>query len=175
MTCIVGVEHDGAVWMGGDSAVSGGGSGDDTVHVLAHRKVVERGGMLLGLAGHLGACTYAALVPAPDGFVCGDVRSYVAEVVLPPIRARLKDADLGGEPCDLLVGVGGRLLYACTDGSVHGYACGYGAIGSGSSVALGALYALTRVAPEERLQLALAAAGTHCASVAPPYYVLRGG
>ena len=171
MTCIVGLEDAGKVWLGGDSAVSW--TGDDAVHAVSHKKVVRRGGLLIGLAGHLGACTLAASVAAPEPYDGGDPREHVLVSLVLPLRATLKKAGLLDEPCDLLIGCGGKLLYAGTDGAVHGFRDGCGAIGSGSSYALGALHA-ARGTPKLRLRRALEATAHYCASVAGPFYFLHG-
>ena len=169
MTCVCAVEHGGKVYMGGDSAVSW--SCDDAVFVATHRKVIRRGGMLLGLAGNLGTCTVAAAGLRPEPYVSGDPRTHILTAVLLPLRALLAEAKMDAEGCDLLIGCASRIYFAGLDGAVHGFDAGYAAIGSGSSYALGSLHT-SRGTPAKRVRQALSAAVAHCASVGGPLYVL---
>ena len=169
MITIAGLEHNGRVYLAGDSAVSW--SSDDAIHAATHRKIVRRGGMLIGFAGALSACTVAAAGVAPEPYTGGDIRSHVLCAVALPVRQLLRDAGNIDEACDLLVACAGRLWFVGVDGSVHGFRSGYGAIGSGSGYALGSLYS-TKGNPTTRVKLAVQAAVEHCSSVCGPVYAM---
>lgn len=169
MTTVAGLEHRGRVWMGADSAVSW--SNDDAVFSAPHRKIVRRGGMLIGLAGNLSTCTVAAAGLRPEPYMCGDPRAHILSAVVLPLRELFRNANLDAEGADMLLACAGRLWFSSLDGSVHGFRCGYGAIGSGSSYALGSLHG-SRGEPRKRVRMALGAAIEHCSSVCGPAYVM---
>ncbi len=172
MTCIVGLEDAGTVWLGGDSCVSW--DADGAAHACTHDKVIKVGAMLVGFAGDLAAATVAAycIAEPPEGLA--RPRAYLALAFAPAIRGGLKDAGVDGE-LDMLVGLAGRLWFVGSDGAVHGFEQGFGAIGSGSSYAQGALYAMHGIEPLSRVKVALEAAAASCNGVGPPYKILRGG
>ena len=170
MTCVAGVEHRGRVYIGGDSCVSW--SSDDVTSTTLTPKVVAHGPLLIGWAGDLGPCCLVAhswKPPEPSG----EPLRYVAGSLVPSLREALRDANMRDAAVYLLIGYAGRLVYADSDGAVHAFGEGYGAIGCGASVALGALYALDCIEPGQRISAALEAAGRHCPGVGPPYHVLN--
>ena len=171
MTCIVGLEHAGAAWMGWDSCVS---SDDGGEYAAAHDKVVTVGPMLIGFAGDLAAATVAAYAVRPPADSVGDVREYLATELVPVIRRVLKDSDVDGG-LDMLIALSGEVWFGNSDGVVYRPRCGYGAIGSGAHCAIGALYALECIEPRQRVSIALEAAGHLCSGVGPPYRIVRGG
>ena len=73
-----------------------------------------------------------------------------------------------------LVGVKGRLFTVEDDYQVGASADGYAAVGCGSEIALGALFATarTRMSPERRLTVALEAAERFSAGVRGPFLCL---
>ena len=64
-----------------------------------------------------------------------------------------------------------RLYRIESDYSFGRSSLGYDAIGSGAAVALGALHASRGHAPRQRIDIALAAAAEHTASVRAPFVV----
>jgi hypothetical protein len=81
-----------------------------------------------------------------------------------------KDASIGG---NFLVGYKGKLYNIEADYQVGVPKAPFDAVGCGSDLALGALYATDGMKPEARLNAALAAASTFSAGVSPPFTILK--
>lgn len=81
-----------------------------------------------------------------------------------------KDATVGGT---FLVGYKGTLYTIASDYQVGIVHCGYDAVGCGSDIALGALHATKGKKPEARIKMALEAASTFSAGVAPPFILIK--
>lgn len=179
MTAIVGLVHEGTVYIGGDSAGVSGYS----MTVRADAKVFTVGPYLLGFTtsfrmGQL--IRYALDPPTPDG---SDLDRFMSTTFVDAVRACLKaggwakkdnDREEGGT---FLVGVAGRLFTIEDDYQVGASADGYAAVGCGSEIALGALFATarTRMAPERRIVVALQAAERFSAGVRGPFICLSQG
>jgi ATP-dependent protease HslVU (ClpYQ) peptidase subunit len=179
MTCIVGVKTPQGVFIGGDSA-STNDSGLQTI--LAGRKVFfigeEENRMLLGCTTScrmMQLLHYELQLPSyEDGM---DVEEYMVTRFVNAVRDCLKAGgfakkeDEKEEGGNFLIGYRGRLFEVQDDYQVSEPVNGYEAVGSGAKFALGSLYATPHLPPEERLELALAAATYHNAYVRPPYLV----
>lgn len=180
MTCIVGVEYEGDVWIGGDSA----GVGGWTVTLRADEKVFRCGEYLYGIAG---------------SFRCGNVLRYgfappeVPESVEPlvflntywidALRAALGEAgakkskegvEHAGNDFSFLLGFRRRLYYVDPDFQVGVSRAGYFATGSGEPAALGALHVASRLpalSGEDRVRFALEAAEAHNIGVRGPFTI----
>jgi hypothetical protein len=175
VTVIVGLVHNGVVYLGGDSA---GISGWDLT-VRADPKVFTVGPYAIGYTtsfrmGQL--LRYAFDPPKPDTV---KLDRFMVTTFVDAARAALKaggwakkdnEQEEGG---NWLVGVAGRLFEVCGDYQVAESANGYAAIGCGWQVACGALHATPTVAPRRRLQLALEAAQHHSAGVRGPFAYVR--
>lgn len=172
MTAVVGLVHDGAVHLGGDSAGVGGYS----LTVRADSKVFTNGPYVMGFTtsfrmGQL--LRYALKAPKPDG----DLEAFMATTFIDAVRdclrtgGWLKKENEREEGGNFLVGVGGQLFEIQSDYQICVAADGYAAVGCGYELALGALYATgrTRMAPEKRLQIALEAAERFSAGVRGPF------
>lgn len=173
MTAIVGLAHNGAVTIGGDSA----GVGDHySLTVRADSKVFSNGPYVMGFTSsfRMGQLLRWSLKgPEPDGDLAAFMSTTFVDAVRDTLRAGgwlKKDADReqGG---DFLVGVAGRLFCVQSDFQVAEAASGYAAVGCGYQIALGALYATarSRMTPERRLRNALAAAENFSAGVRGPF------
>lgn len=177
MTCIVGIAHKGRVWVGGDSAGTGGW--DQTIR--ADEKVFENGPMVFGFTtsfrmGQL--LRYGLTVPRHHPDV--DVMKYMCTSFIDAVRDTLKSggwaankdgAEKGGE---FLVGYRGRLFHIGSDYQVGESVDGYAACGCGESYALGSLYCTTGT-PDARITSALEAAAYFSAGVAGPFVTVVGG
>jgi len=176
MTAIVGLTRRGSVFIGGDSAGLCGLS----LSVRADAKVFRNGGYLFGFTSsfRMGQLIrYALSLPEPDG----DLDRFMVTKFVDGLRDCLKsggwarkeeEQELGGT---FLVGVRGRLFTVYDDYQVAKAADGYAAVGSGDSVALGALYATAGrgMRPRARIDLALRAAERFSAGVRGPFVCLR--
>jgi len=188
VTCIVGLEHQGAVYVGSDSA--GVDSDILEVRVRADDKVFLQcsGEMIVGFAGsfRLGQLARYSLqlpeLPAP-GCSDDDAMRYMVTCFVDSLRQALEaggaarvdhdsgEAELGGE---LLVGFRGRLFTVLGNYQVSRYADSYAACGAGAQVAMGALFAsrFAGTEPEDRVRLALRAASEYNTSIRPPFHIV---
>lgn len=178
MTCIVGIEHKGSVWLGGDSA---GVSGYDIVS-RADPKVftIADGSMLFGFTSsfRMGQLLRYSFKPprhranVPDmeylvGPFVDSVRSLYKEK---GFLRKDKEEELGGE---VLLGYRGLLYEVYEDFQVGRTSEGFSSVGAGADIALGALHATQGQAPETRAQVALEAAARFSAAVRGPFTVIK--
>lgn len=178
MTIIVGLEFEGRVWMGGDAGAVGG----DTITRLAHPKVFERSGILIGHSStfRLGNLLRYAGASFPEIPEDAEVCQWAATEFMDAVRDILKtgghamkenERESGGF---LLVGIRGKLLEINPDYGYVDSADGYLAIGSGTPFALGSLATTQELymTPEARIRLALEATVKHCNTTLAPFTVL---
>jgi len=172
VTAIVGLVEDGSVFIGGDSA---GVTGLDLA-VRADTKVFRKSGYLFGFTTsfRMGQLIHYALdLPKPDA----DLDRFMVTTFIDALRACLKaggwarkdsEREEGGT---FLVGVRGKLFAVYDDYQVGKAADGFAAVGCGSQIALGALYATagTGMKPKKRVEVALHAAERFSAGVRGPF------
>lgn len=174
MTCIVGVVKGSTVTIGADSAGVDGWE----VTSRSDSKVFLRGDYLVGFTtsfrmGQL--IRYVFEPPAPDD---RDQLEFMVMAFIPALRTCLEAGGFGkvehgvATGGGFLVGVRGRLFEVGQDYQVGESHHGYGAVGSGSSVALGALAVTARYEPEKRVRAALEAAQRHNMGVRGPFVVI---
>lgn len=176
MTCIVGLADCGSVYIGGDSA---GVAGLDLT-VRSDSKVFRSGEYVFGFTssfrmGQLLRYKLAAPPPPDD-----DVHRFMATVFVDMVRECLKAGGYARKSNEeesagcFLVGVRGRLFEIASDYQVGENLDGYAAVGCGSQVALGAMYAAPLVAtPYHRIKTALEAAERFSAGVRAPFAIVR--
>jgi ATP-dependent protease HslVU (ClpYQ) peptidase subunit len=174
VTCIVGIVENGKVTIGGDSA----GVAGYVVTIRSDPKVFRVGSFLIGFTssfrmGQLLRYTFHA-PELPEGM---DVFDYMVKMFAENARECLKtggyakkesEQESGG---NFLVGYAGRLFSVDSDYQIAESACGYMAIGSGSEVALGALFATQGQPVRGRIQTALTAAEQFTAYVRRPFII----
>lgn len=198
MTAIVGLEHGGKVYIGGDSAGSDGWRmtirSDEKVFVRQGAEDFSTGGsrnvheMVFGFTTsfRMGQLLHYALqiptMPATEA----EMDRWMVTTFIDAVRACLKaggyaakanEEETGGT---FLVGTRGRLYVVYDDYQVGRTADGYNAVGCGEEYALGALHALngagsTRAktpSPQAQIEAALEAASQFSTGVAGPYLVL---
>lgn len=174
MTVIVGLVHQGKVYMAGDRAMS-----DDTnIDSMLQPKVKRNGSLLIGYANNLGTGQLAQMIQFPDPPTSG-IEVYLRTDFVRTLKDAYEYYSIGVEihdaekaSADLLVGVHGHLFeMSTTDWSVAEY--GQAAIGSGMGYALGSLYS-TRDwdNPKKRLREAVQAAIRYTPSCQSPVDVL---
>jgi hypothetical protein len=180
MTCIVGVQQDGKVWIGGDSAGVSGYSitarGDD--------KVFTRDGYAFGFTTsfRMGQILrYDAELPDPDDDLAKtDPDAFLVSWFIPAVRTALTEggyttirnsSESGGT---FLLGMRGRLYSIESDFQIGRSRDNYMAVGCGDDLALGSLHTTSCIIhrPEARVMFALEAATHHSAGVAAPYTVV---
>lgn len=178
MTCIIGMEHKGKVWMGGDSA---GTAGNMNQRIRADKKVFVKGEIIIGFCGsfRMGDLLKHTLnIPTPKGGV--DPDSFMVNAFVDALRDCLetenKKAGLTGNDKlhpSILVGFRGRLYNVESDYQCGRPEDGYDSVGSGSSVAVGAMHGSRSItSPRKRIESALEAAARNDAAVRPPFHIL---
>jgi len=170
MTCIVGCEFDGKVYLGGD--IQGTGWNNKVVHTQP--KVFNKKGVIFGYTTsyRFGQLLEHSLpdpvVPENDT----EIYRWLISVLVPAIKAVLKENDYeGGGNC--LIGVKSQLWELQNDFSVLRSVKGYAAVGSGYEYATGAIHGrigslgkvMDRTEAIELVKLAIQAAGTYSPSV----------
>lgn len=179
MTCIVGVEHKGKVYIGGDSAGVSGYSisirDDKKVHVIDE--------FAFGFTSsfRMGQLLAYDFTPPKHPKKKGDMHYLVSDFVT-ALRALYKkggflhkhnEQETGGT---FLLGYRGKLYTVDSDFQVARTVDGYDSCGCGSDIALGALHSLTRqsptLKPEDVLKGALEGAAYHSAGVASPFHIV---
>lgn len=179
MTCIVGIEHDGGVLIGGDSQGTAGYSKT----IRADEKVFTFGPYVVGFTGsyRMGQLLRYRLnppIPGTDDF--NDLDRFIAVAFIEAVRDTLKDGGFASinnneeEGGNFLLGIAGRLYSIGCDFQFGRTSIGYLADGAGSDVALGSLHTSAQydISPWIRAELALDAASALNNTVAPPYTII---
>ena len=167
MTCIVGLEHEHGVTIGGDAAAVE----EDQVTTTAVPKVFERGEYLVGFANSFRAgqlIRFGLNVPPQS---CEDDFEHMATAFVKALEACLKPLP-EGESAVLLVGYRGALYYVDEDLHVGRSVHRYEAVGLGGPIATGSL-ATSFGSPFARVHGALMAAMRHSTSVRQPFTILE--
>ena len=177
MTCIVGLEHKGKVYIGGDSAAVE----NSNLQLTDSPKVFMKQGLIIG---YTWSFRMGQVIQYADAFPeikksAGNY-DYLIEVFVPYLRDLFKDAgwlkiensrDEGGQ---FLIGIRGQLFEINSDFSVLKMIDGFNAVGSGAYYALGALRILkhnTDKEPTIKVGLALEAAAYYSTSVSSPFVI----
>lgn len=176
MTCIVALEHQGKVYMGGDSAACEGWNICET----SRPKVFYLGNMVIGYTSsfRMGQLLqYNLSAPKREHSNNDDMRYLVAQFI-PAVRDCLK---VGGytkiennqeEGGIFLLGWYGKIYKITGDFQVLNTVGKFTAIGCAEHYAMGALAAMNVAGPEKAILRALEIAGTFSNGVRGPYYVL---
>ncbi len=180
MTCIVGVEAEGKVVIGGDSWTSDDWSGAP----LGSPKVFRSGEFAYGYAGSLRAGQVLEHIFVPPRLAPSPESSSIDRYMVASWATLLQNAMEGvsvestdAADWQFLVGLRSRLYVVESDYTVWRCARGYHAIGTGSELALGALHALragcSGFTPRVLVQLAIASACEHANTVRGPITVVE--
>jgi len=178
MTCIVGIEHKGVVYLGGDSA----GIGGLDIHTRLDEKVFKNDEFVMGFTTsfRMGQLLRYAFTP-PDRSTSKDDMAYLVTDFVDSIRAVYKEKGFMGRDSDddahgaetggtFLFGYRGKLYQVEEDFQIARTSDGFMACGCGESYALGSLLSTSHVSdPLERLRIALETASHFSAGVRGPY------
>lgn len=177
MTCIVGVEQDGFVYMAGDSIACSGYDSNTT----ACKKVFRVGDYVIGYTTsfRMGQILqYEVEFPCVSAN-CPDLTGFMVKEVVPLIREALKkggyttisdNVESGGQ---FMLGLMGQLFVFDSDFQVNRFVRGYNAIGCGAMYAMGALSILPDGLPaRSRLCAAMVAADRLCCGVGGPFFAV---
>jgi hypothetical protein len=175
LTTIVGIEHGGKVWLGGDSAIS---IGDDRIEIARDPKVWIRDGIAFGSAGSLRPFQLAKHTLKIPKLPRSQKPEALHVWLVKDLSAALRECwsvDTGKAPpekfaADLLLGVRGWLCYVDWDFAFMRPRSGVAALGTGGDSALGSLAATAHLKrPKERLVRALDTAAACTNGTRPPF------
>lgn len=174
MTCIIGLEYEGRVYIGGDSMSS---SGNDRLETRL-RKVFRAGPFLIGYTTsfRMGQILqyHLSVRQQQDGET--DER-YMVVAFVEAARECLKDKGFttinsnNEQAGSFLVGYKSSLYEVCSDFQVNQWVSGIATLGAGTEYALGAMVALDTLKPEERIKRALEITCQLCPTVCGPFVV----
>ena len=178
MTCIVGIEVEEGIYIGGDSQ----GSNGYTTRAVSTKKVFKTGKFVIGYTDsfRLGQLLEQNLVVSDQEENVEDLR-YIITVFIPALReclidggyCRIKDnAEHGGT---FLVGYKGSLYKVQNDYGVLTFSDGICAVGCGTTYALASMYTSMLLGqvddPVKVIHTALDTASYLSEGVAPPYTI----
>ena len=159
MTTIVAVQLDDRVIIGADNQTT---SGSGRKYNPPQRvKISERGKYIIAGAGDVRACDIAQVLWTPPNPTSTDRKNlyhFMLRKIIPSLKDALKEHDYKIDPNDneagflLLVAIDGQVFEIADDFSVTMSDHGIYAIGSGSSYAIGALFAKATIT--EALEIA---------------------
>lgn len=173
MTCIVGIAHEGVVYMGGDRAASDG----DSIIPLMNPKIELRNGWVYGYAGTIGIGQLMSFISLPSE--CDDPYTYIRLSIVEDMKNAIDAFSHAPENPDTswLIGRNGR-LFEISAGDWGVIEIKESSIGTGSTYALGSLYTTDKVYSESpdymriRLRLAVEAAITYSPDCLGPVDIL---
>lgn len=176
MTCIIGLEYKGKVYMGADSASSNSYS----INISGNPKLFRLGPFLIGFTS---SWRMGQLIQHQLGDVAiqttEDDLTYLVRCFIEPVRACLKDhgyamvkenQETGGY---FLVAFNERIYKVQDDFSVLYDVKGLQCAGSGEYYAEAAMLALTALPPKKRIREALRIAAVLSPSVCAPFHIER--
>jgi len=180
MTCIVGLMHDGIVYMGADSMASNG----YTRAIRKDKKVFKLKSTKGALAGFTTSFRMGQLLMYADNLIDDTVfvdHEYLVTHFIPSIQKLFEEGgfskNTSGELSagDFLLAYNNKLYTIFSDYQVAEDIENYASCGSGEPFALGSLYSTegSVLSPEERIHKALQAASAHCPTVSAPYYIMN--
>ena len=178
MTCIVSICQDGKVFMGGDSGASDAESG--SIGVVTSPKVFVKDEYIVGYSGNFRFgkfLQYSFEFPKVPSWVKDQkVDEFVNGLFVSALRKQITEFALEEKEKDfgILIGVRGHLFEMGDNYAAVELLNEYNAVGSGSEIARGVLYATgTWKDPIKRIRLALNASAEFNAFVRPPFTILE--
>lgn len=179
MTCIVGIQKNKWVWIGGDSAATSLNGGQK---LIQDSKVFKVNNLVFGVCGLPKVLNHLKFnVKFPNRKSTVNSRKYISSTLLPLIKKELIAADCventGGTYSfagAIMFGYAGVLYTIQSNFQVINNAANYDAIGSGSEIALGSLHS-TRGDnnTKRRILSALEASAANNSTVRPPYSIVK--
>lgn len=178
MTCIVGVECNSTVYIGGDSA----GISEYDICTRVDEKIFIKDEFVMGFAGsfRMGQLLrYVLKIPKRKLKIDDDDMQYLVSDFMDAVRTCYREKGVLTKSDDVEAGAGqfmfgyrGKLYTVEEDFQVARVTENYYAIGCASSVALGAMYACQVDDPHVRITCALEAAAKFNAGVREPFKIL---
>lgn len=182
MTCIVGLIDSGKIWMGGDAA---GTSSTFSQTIRKDKKIFVNGEMLFGFTSSYRMGNLLAYkLRVPKRGPAEDIFAWMVTDLVEAIRTCLKEGGFAKKELEqetggaFLVGVAGKLFTIWDDYQVSEAVDPWASVGSGSDVAVGAMYATSSRlsgivdSPQDRILTALRAAEANNAAVRGPFTLM---
>lgn len=178
MTCVVGYAEQGKIYVGADSAYGR----PNEILPRQDAKVFVNGSYIIGGSGCSRTNQILAHIFKPPKPPTRDIHAFMVQDFVEALRKTFKEAGVAGKDKDreeggeaeLVIGVRGKLFTLYRDYQVGVPADSFAACGAGLAYALGAMAALraTRMSPEKRVRIALAAAERYSPWVRRPFIVV---
>lgn len=155
MTCIVGIAHEGIVYIGGERSISDG----ESILSSPVSKVAVRDEWVYGYSGTIGIGQLLSIISLPraEGADFKTIKTKIVPALSVAIDNYAREA--AENDTQWLIGVRGR-LYEVSASDWGVVEVQYTAIGAGSQIALGSLYTSIGKSPLDRIELSLEAAIT---------------
>lgn len=182
MTCIIGLAHEGRVYVGGDSAAAD----TDGYHVTmrADRKVFVNGPYAMGYSSsfRMGQLLQFAKLPDPpeENFIGDALYRFMCIEFIDAVRARLSEGGFAKKENEVehggqfIVGVRGKLFTVYSDYNVQPDSDSFCAVGCGYSYAMGAMGSLPdTMDPRTRIEKALGVVARYSAYVRSPFHIVE--
>ena len=183
MTCVVGLDAKGKIWIGGDSA----GTDSNFLRVIRKDTKVFKldNRFIMGYAGsfRFGQVLQYKFTP-PDqpedkddyAYMVTDFMDALRKTMIASVFAKVEDSEETWGDATAVIGYNGRLYTIEADLQVGEMALPYCAIGCGADFAFGSLETSMkiskRMAPRKRVIMGLEAAAAFSAAVCPPFIVM---
>jgi len=172
MTTIVAIQKDDGVYFGADSLVT-------ATRKYSHprmTKITQRGAFIIAGSGESAACDIAQHIWTPPNLTAADKKDiyhFIIAKVVPSLKNSFKDQEYKWQETDeetkfaFLIAVAGEVFDIADDFAVSMSSTGFYAVGSGSSLAIGALEAGASISK------ALEIASIHDPYTAAPFYFME--
>ena len=179
MTCIIGLEREGVLWIGGDSAAYR----EDEVNARADPKVWKSGKFIFGFSGsfRIGQLLRWGFKP-PKNNRDSDIEYMVIDFV-DAIKSLLEEKGAASKSesgdsfdAEIIVGYKRRLYVIESDFNVSSRTDTYVSSGGGAPYALGAMWVLESqgtLPPDQVIEKALSASAQYCPSVKVPFSIIN--
>ena len=178
MTCIVGLVHDGKIYMGGDGQYLAGWRKIRS----SNPKIFRLGDMLIGTERSQRVSDIVQYALDLDDDLWDDPTIYLLVEFIPKLQECLKahGSMLSKEGIDemdatIMIGYKGHLFIIAEDFSLSQIGSAYEAIGGGAKYAVGYLYAtddIVSIGPEQAIENAISCASHFSASCGGPITIL---
>lgn len=173
-TCIVGIEDNKGVYIGGDSA---GISGDE-ISTRSDKKIFRNGHFIMGFTSsfRMGQLLQYKLDPPIQDPEIDDYE-FLVTYFIDSVRQCFIDNGYGNvssnEFGQFMFGYNGKLYYVDEDLQLGTDANNYMSLGCGSPYALGSLFSTKGKSTKTRIKTALEAAAEFSTGVCPPFYIVE--
>lgn len=169
MSCVVGLLHEGHVYIGADGFAT---TEDGERRPIVTDKIIRNKNYLIGYTGSV----RTGQILDPHYFNPPDVIEDFVEALREHLYAKgcvaTTEGGINMQSCNFLIGYKHRLHEILMDFQLNEVMGNFTAIGSGASYAMGALYVLdktNKIAPSTKVELALDAAAEFHVTCGPPF------